>query len=240
MFNGLAARMGFGAAKIDAILNDDNIEQCGTVSGVIKIVGGNASQHIEAVDIHLMTLVKSEIDDKPIYSSFPIEKFSVPLNETINSGEEMEFPFEFPLHLETPVTALNISNNKCQVWLQTSLDIDNAIDPTDKDTINVYPHPTIAAILNTIAANGGYMQKADVEKGTLTGNGFKSTAGFYQEFEFKINGREVELSFIFEGDMVHCLIEKDRFIGGDSYTSVSLPVNASNENVYEFVLNYVF
>lgn len=239
MLNKLAASIGIGAAKVDAILNTPDVQQGGTVAGTIKIIGGKAEQHIDAVDIHLMTTVKTEVDDRPVYSSFPIEKFSVPLNETVGNGDLIEFPFEFELHKEAPITTLNIHNNKCQVWLQTSLDIDNAIDPTDKDLINVYPCDTVAKILDFVAMNGGNMIKADVEKGILNGGHFQSTSGFYQELEYKINGRETELSFVMDGGVVHCLVEKDRFFGGDSYSSFSLPVGASEHQIQEEVSKHI-
>jgi sporulation-control protein len=48
-----------------------------------------------------------------------------------------------------------------------------------------------------------------------------------------MNNKEIELSFIVEGSMVHCLAEVDRSMSfrGDQYISFSLPANAADSDI---------
>lgn len=47
--------------------------------------------------------------------------------------KEIDFQFLLPVH--TPPTI-----GKTKVWIQTGLDVPNAVDPKDRDYINVEPH----------------------------------------------------------------------------------------------------
>ncbi len=85
------------------------------------------------------------------------------------------------------------------------------------------------------------MVKADVEKGFLNGGNFSSRSGCYQEIEFSngalINKKEIELSFVLDGTLLHCLAEVDRSLSlrGDQYTSFTLPLSASDQDVAQAV-----
>ena len=85
------------------------------------------------------------------------------------------------------------------------------------------------------------MVKADVEKGFLRGGNFSSKSGCYQEVEFRsggfINNKEIELSFILDGGVIHCLAEVDRSLSmrGDQYVSFTLSRNASDSEISQAV-----
>ena len=138
---------------------------------------------------------------------------------------------------ETPITALNALKNQCHVWVETTLDIDFAIDPKDRDFVEVKPLPVADKIISAIEQAGFAMVKADVEKGHLRGSNFSSKSGCYQEIEFRnsgfINKKEIELSFILDGGVMHCLAEVDRSLSmrGDQYVSFTLSLNASDAEI---------
>ncbi|MEF1254777.1 sporulation protein [Vibrio sp. M260112] len=150
---------------------------------------------------------------------------------------EFERTFSYTVSEETPITALNALKNQCHVWLETTLDIDFAIDPKDRDFVEVRPLPVVAKILSAIEQAGFAMVKADVEKGLLRGGNFSSKSGCYQEIEFRnsgfISSKEIELSFVLEGATVHCLAEVDRSLSvrGDQYLSFSLQRQASDAEI---------
>ena len=136
------------------------------------------------------------------------------------------------------MTALS-GSHKCSVWLETALDIDYAIDPKDRDYMQIHPGPVVNHFIEAMDELGFAFAKADVEQGQLRGDGFSSRSGIYQELEFKPRGfatlriEEVELSFIVEPEQTHVLVEVDRRLRGDGYQSLTLPNTISAEEVLD-------
>ncbi|MBY7732192.1 sporulation protein [Vibrio splendidus] len=237
MFKKLKASLGIGAAKVDTVLDNIEVFQGGELSGNVHIVGGDVEQQIDLINLVLNTEVKVETEDSTSYETFSLGRIQAVEPFVIQPGETKLVPFRLKLNDETPVTALNAKMNQCHVWVETNLDIGFAIDPKDRDFISVHPLPTVAKIIQGVEASGMAMVKADVEKGFLKGNSFASRSGCYQEIEFRsggfMNNKEIELSFIVEGSMVHCLAEIDRSMSfrGDQYISFSLPANAADSDI---------
>ncbi|MDF2152349.1 sporulation protein [Vibrio sp. CAU 1672] len=237
MFKKLKASLGIGSAKVDTILEEMSVYQGSILKGHVHIKGGDIEQQIDAITIKLNTEMKVEVDDSVSYQTFIIDQLKAVESFVIRPNEEKQVPFELKLHDETPITAVNALKNMCHVWIETSLDIDFAIDPRDRDYIEVKPLPVAARVIQAIEQAGFTMVKADVEKGFLGGNGFTSRSGIYQELEFRNKGfiscKEIELSFILDGERIHCLAEIDRSLSlaGDQYRSFSLPLNASDAQV---------
>lgn len=237
MFKKMFAKMGFGSAKVDAILTTDQFYPGGTVEGRIEIKGGEVEQKISAINLKLKTIAKKEGDDSDFNLTHTLDEYAICEAFTLNPGAEESLEFAFELHPETPVTVIDVPDNRCKVWLETSLDIDDAIDPKDRDYLHIHPSPVIANFIDAMHQNGFKLKKADVEKGFLNGNGFKSVSGCYQELEFKPTGfgfssvKEVELSFVMQGDVTHVLIELDRRFAGDGYRSLTVASNASYQEV---------
>ncbi len=241
MFGKLKASLGIGAAKVDTVLDSMAVEQGESIKGVVHIQGGDVEQQIDAINLKLCTEVKVESDNGVSYQEFILGQLQAVQPFVIGANEQKQVPFELKLHEETPVTALNAIKNRCHVWLETTLDIDFAIDPKDRDYVEVRPLPVVAKVIGAIQSNGFDMVKADVEKGFLRGGNFSSKSGCYQEIEFRnggfINKKEIELSFVLEGGFVHCLAEVDRALGlgGDKYTSFTLSRSASDAEVQQAV-----
>ncbi|MCO1335408.1 sporulation protein [Microbulbifer sp. OS29] len=237
MFQKLKASVGIGSAKVDTVLQNAEWLQGGLINGSIHVVGGKIDQQIDAISLKLCTEVKVETDEGVSYERFVLSELQVLDPFTIGADESRKMPFEFQLHEETPVTILNARNNRSYVWLETALDIDFALDPKDRDPLQIGPLPVVEKVLDLIERSGFKMVKADVERGHLQGEGFSSQSGCYQEIEFKNNGlltsKEIELSFILEEGQVHCLAEIDRKFGmrGDQYHSFSLEHGASDEEI---------
>ena len=227
-------KMGIGAAKVDAVLTTDQFLPGSQVEGRIDIMAGDVEQEVAAIHLKLRTLAKSEGDDVDLTLSHIMDQYTLCEAFTLKPGEERSMEFGFTLHPETPVTVLDIPDNRCKVWLETSLDIEMAMDPKDRDYLHIHPTPVITHFIEAMTQSGFQMVKADVEKGFLHGDGFESISGCYQEMEFKPTGllggiriQEVELSFIPEQDRTHVLVELDRTFGGDGYRSFTLSSQAS-------------
>lgn len=237
MFKKLKASLGIGSAKVDTILDEMSIFQGSTLRGHVQIKGGDVDQQIDAITLKLNTEMKVEADDSVSYQTFTIDQLKAVEPFVIQPNEEKQVPFELKLHDETPITAVSALKNQCHVWVETTLDIGFAIDPRDRDYVEVKPLSVVSRVIRSIEQAGFTMVKADVEKGFLRGNGFSSRSGIYQELEFRNNGfistKEIELSFILDGAVVHCLVEIDRSfsMSGDQYRSFTLPLDASDSQV---------
>lgn len=241
MFGKLKASLGIGAAKVDTVLDSMSVFQGETLKGTVHIKGGDVEQQIDAINLKLCTEVKVESDESTSYQDFIIGKLQAVQPFVIQPNETKQVPFEFRLNDETPITALNVLKNLCHVWVETTLDIDFAIDPKDRDFVEVKPLPVVSKVLSAIEQAGFAMVKADVEKGHLHGGNFSSKSGCYQEIEFRSNGfinrKEIEVSFILDGNLVHCLAEVDRSFSmrGDQYVSFSLAKDASDSEINSVV-----
>ncbi|WP_260258339.1 sporulation protein [Vibrio intestinalis] len=245
MLGKLKASLGIGAAKVDTVLESMSVTQGDLLKGVVHIKGGDVEQTIDAIQLKLCTEVKVESDNGVSYQDFSLGALQVVTPFVIQANEHKQIPFELRLHDETPVTALNATKNQCHVWVETTLDIDFAIDPKDRDYLEVLPLPAVAKVINAVQSVGFSMVKADVEKGYLNGGHFKSQSGCYQEIEFRgggfLNKKEIELSFIVAGNQIHCLAEVDRSHGlrDDQYVSFSLSRNASDSEISASVARIV-
>ncbi|MBR9827656.1 MAG: sporulation protein [Oceanospirillales bacterium] len=239
MLNSIMAKIGIGAAQVDTVPDSIDVTQGGRVTGSIRIKGGNAEQQIDRIELKLMTEAKQEVDDTQVRTGHMLGHYVIDEAFVLAAGEERSLPFAIELHPETPITVVPEGYNESKVWLETSLDIDFAIDPRDQDFLRVHPAPVVAACMRGMQEAGYRQVKADVEKGFLSGQGFRSTSGIYQELEYKPGGfglgwnriKEVELSFIYRRDAVHLIVELDRSFSGDGYRCLTLRPDANDDEV---------
>ncbi|MGR5331497.1 sporulation protein [Photobacterium damselae] len=234
MFTKLKASLGIGGAKVDTIVDNSVLYQGETLHGTIHIHGGEVTQQVDAIHLKLNTEVQVETEQNSHYEVLTLGSLQLTDSFEIEAHQQLEIPFTLALHDETPITALNASHNQSHVWIETTLDLNFAIDPQDRDYLEIKPLPVVEKILQTIENRGYTLAKADVEKGQLRGNGFLSQSGCYQEIEFRndsmFSDKELELSFVLEGSLVHCLVEVDAG-RGDHYFSFSLPLMATDNEI---------
>lgn len=238
MLKSMMAKIGIGAAQVDTVPDSVDVTQGGRVTGIIRIRGGEVEQQVDRIELKLMTEAKQEVGDSIERTCHALAHYRVEDKIMLAAGEERSLPFAIDLHPETPLTVVEEGRNESRVWLETSLDIDFAIDPRDKDYLRVHPAPVVAAFIRGMHAAGYRQVKADVEKGFLSGQGFRSSSGIYQELEFVPGGfglgwnriKEVELSFICRPNEVHVVVELDRSVSGDGYRCLTLnPLSGEDE-----------
>lgn len=175
-----------------------------------------------------MTRVEVETDEGEYQENHVLRAWRISEAFSIARGDERIIPFEDVLPLETPITEVSCPYNKTQVWMQTGLSIDMALDAGDRDFLRIIPTPAMAALLSAMETCGFRLYQADVEKGFLKGHAFQSRSGCYQELEFRPTGRgrlsvnEVEVSFVPEQDRTHVMLEADRTFRRDKITSLTL------------------
>ena len=94
----------------------------------------------------------------------------------------------------------------------------------------------------SISQSGYRLFKVDIEAGGVRGSGFQSHLPCYQEYEFKPESRsffgakELEVTFVDNGQETGVLIEIDRAFLGDGYRSISIPNHCSTvESVRPYI-----
>jgi sporulation-control protein len=210
MIQKVLASIGIGNAKVDTKLHRERLTAGDVVSGVIEVVGGNVEQQIDTIYLTLYTTFVKEANDTKIYDKAVVARFTVSEPFTIREGEVREIPFSFNLPYTTPLT-----RGKTKVWIQTELDIKLAVDPSDKDMIQVLPSPLAANVLEAIRQLGFRMISAECERAPYT---MKTPMPFIQEFEFSARNSpftryldELELTFINQSSAhVELLLQIDR------------------------------
>lgn len=207
LFNRILASIGIGGTKVDTRLEESRYQAGDEVQGAVYIQGGNLEQRIEGIYLHLLTRYVREKDDRKQTYTEALARFRLSGAILVRPNEQLEVPFSFVLPLHTPATF-----DRVQVWVKTSLDIENAVDPDDNDSLQILPHPHSAAVLEAIESLGFRIRKVENEYAPRYGRGLP----FVQEFEFQPGGHyygrldELEAVFYPADDGVEVLLEVDR------------------------------
>jgi sporulation-control protein len=216
LFNKVFASIGIGSAKVDTILEKDTLMIGEEVKGVVNVKGGNVEQDIDSIYLSLHTTYIRESNDRKYTDTLNLGTFKITESFTIKPNESKQLPFTFLLPIDTPMTF-----GKTKVWIQTGLDIKNAVDPTDKDMIKIVPNPLISAVFHSLSDLGFQFRKADCEKAPYF---FKQRLPIIQEFEFvpthgPFRGKLDELEIVFYNqskDSTNIFMEVDRKARGIS------------------------
>jgi sporulation-control protein len=206
-FNRILASIGIGGTKVDTRLEDSRYYPGDEVRGAVYIQGGSMEQRIEGIYLHLLTRYVREKDDHKMTYTEALAKYRLSGAIQVRPNEQLEVPFAITLPLNTPSTF-----DRVQVWVKTSLDIENAVDPDDDDALQIMPHPHAGVVLEAIEELGFRIRKVDNEYAPRYGRGLP----FVQEFEFQPGGAyygrldELEAIFYPTDDGVEVLLEIDR------------------------------
>ncbi|MAF15948.1 MAG: sporulation protein SpoOM [Marinomonas sp.] len=232
MFKKLLASVGIGKANVDAILKSDSLQAGAPFEVEVVIKGGDVAQEIQGLSFAVMTKAKATVETKEhereVQRSVVLQEWWQPLALTVEAGETLTKTFSLMLHPEIPASEL-AGVTIAKMWLQTGIDIKNGIDGSDKDPLTILPSATQRAVLDFISQSGYRLFKSDIEAGKVSAPGFTSHLPCYQEYEFKPDSfslfgvREIEVTFVDNGQETGVLLEVDRAFKGDGYRSISIP-----------------
>lgn len=213
VFDKLLARVGIGSASIDTQLNKDTFVPGETIEGEVAIQGGKVSQEFENLYLYIATEYKREVENSEgeettVWDKYVLTEHHLVDSFSLDPHEERNLPFSCQLPYETPITV-----GEQPVYVRTGLDISFALDPKDKDYIQVNPHPAIAQVLQALEHLEFHLHKAECEASSA----FKGRVPFVQEFEFRAGGSyqdfldELEVAFLLsDGEQLDILMEIDR------------------------------
>ncbi|MDH4618392.1 sporulation protein [Brevibacillus sp. AY1] len=196
MFKKIMAKMGIGAARIDLRLDRPGYRMGETATGIIRIEGGNVEQRI--IDLRVNLLMKVSVRGQDVIKqveSFPVKsQFTVQPKPAV---QEIPFSFELP-------DGLAISTPSVQYNLQTKLDVEMAVDPTDMDLITILPPEPVDRVLQALVRND-FRQKP--QSGRLTPYGQEFS--FFPGADLGVPLKELEVIFFATPEELRLLIELD-------------------------------
>ncbi|PFA62134.1 stage 0 sporulation protein M [Bacillus sp. AFS015802] len=133
MLNKFLSSIGIGHVKVDTVVHTPEISPGDHIRGEVVLMGGMADQPVN--EVQLLLLLKYEEDKKDSdfsYHEKDLDTITLDKIGTIRAGEEKRIPFEFPTDAGHPKTT-----DSEQTILRTTVDIPQAVDPTDEDSIVV-------------------------------------------------------------------------------------------------------
>lgn len=198
------ASVGIGSAKVDTQLEKDNVTVGEQLTGKVVVEGGKTEQQVDQINLFLMTEAAREVDDSTVYEKVKLDSFTVGDSFTIGEGETKELDFSFALPVNTPPTL-----GRTKVWVQTGMDVPDAIDPKDRDFIEVEPHRNMSTILEALTNVMGFqLRKVEME--------YSRRYSYVQEYELLPSGDfrgdldELEAMFFMKEDQVEMVLQIDR------------------------------
>ncbi|MUG94467.1 sporulation protein SpoOM [Scytonema sp. UIC 10036] len=207
MFKKFLASVGIGAAKVDTRLFNDSVVPGDLLEGEVHIVGGDVAQDIDDIYLKLATEYKRETEDSTYHEECVMVNYRLLERLSIQAKEELVVPFSLQLPYEMPLTL-----GGTPVYVRTGLDIKTAINPKDKDALEVRPHPLMHRVLEAVEKLGFHLHRVDCQYAHHFGGAYP----FVQEFEFRPTGNysspldELEIIFNLSPHELEVLMEIDK------------------------------
>ncbi|MCP3776131.1 sporulation protein [Paenibacillus sp. MZ04-78.2] len=208
IFKKVLASVGIGSAKVDTKLEHTQVSPGETLSGVAHIQGGQLEQQIGSIYVYLKTEYLQEDDNgKKMTYTAEIAKYHITDGFLLRPGDSMEIPFALEIPEYAPLTHRNTP-----VWVETGLDIDRAIDPTDRDEIEIVAGPNVLTVMGALDELGFRLREVTNEYAPS----FDGPAPFVQEFEyvptthFRRALDELEVLYFPRGDDLELFLQIDR------------------------------
>ncbi|MET7334961.1 sporulation protein [Nonomuraea sp. NPDC005650] len=214
VFKRMLGAFGVGAPSVDTVLTTPRIRPGGTLSGDVRLKGGDFDADIEHITLGLVARV--EIEHGAGVGEFSRAHVSGPF--TLRAGEERAVAFQIPVPWETPISEIGGQHLAgMQLGVRTELAIAKAVDKGDLDMVAVEPLPSQSRILQAFVSLGFHLKSADLEAGHLYG--VHQELPFYQEIEFyppaQYHGMlgEVEITFVTGPHGLEVVLEADKRAG---------------------------
>ncbi len=199
------ASVGIGNATVDTVLDRESVTPGETVDAEIHVDGGSAEQDVDRIELEVETRYRTEegYDDATVGRLNLRDSFTIEPDQSETYETSLEIPYATPLTM-----------GDARVWVETDLEISMAVDPEDRDPLEVRPTDRMQAVFDAAEDLGLSFRTADVEAdpyGRYVGR------RFVQEFEFRPAGGEfrgdldeVEVVFDPSADALDVYLEVDR------------------------------
>lgn len=167
--------LGIGSATVDTILPHTTVHPGDSLDVTVEVEGGSTDQEID--DIYFAVVTRYA--DEEGYETTAVSRSQLTESFTIDSGEAREFDATIEIPSHTPLTL-----GRTDVWIETGLDIDWAVDPDDEDRIEVEADDQLAAVFEALDQLGLTLHTAEC---TAAPRSLRHAGtSFVQEFEFRV------------------------------------------------------
>jgi len=195
----LLSSIGIGSATVDTILPAETIRPGETVRLRVEMVGGDAEQTIDGMYFRL------EAEAEGV-EEITVDEYVVEEGLTLQSGAERTRYVDVDVPLWTPLTL-----GETTVWLETGLDIDWAVDPTDSDALEVVPEQFVAALLDAVDALDFAFEGTSVERVPWVDDApFAQKLRFRPDGQFRQSITDLVVTVVPRGDDVRLFVEIDQ------------------------------
>ncbi|MEU3855643.1 sporulation protein [Streptomyces sp. NPDC029554] len=214
VFKRLLGALGVGGPTVDTVLDPAPVRPGGTLTGRVRLKGGNADFEIEHITLELVARVEAEHEGGESEGVVAFDRCTVGGGFRLAGGEEREVPFGVTVPWETPITELHGQSLGVVLGVRTELSVAGARDKGDLDPLNVAPLPAQEAVLEALGGLGFGFRSADLEYGRIGGTGQRLP--FHQEIELVPSPRyahqvdEIELTFLAGPGGMEVVLEADR------------------------------
>ncbi|MGA5554987.1 sporulation protein [Streptomyces lavendulocolor] len=222
VFKRLLGSIGVGGPAVDTVLNPGPVLPGASLTGEVRLKGGNADFDIEHITLELVARVEAETEGGEQEGVVAFERYVVAGGFRLAEGEQRSVPFSVTLPWETPITELYGQALGVVLGVRTELGVAGAKDKGDLDPLTVGPLPAQEAILEAFGQLGFGFKSADLEYGHIGGTG--QQLPFYQEIEivpspqFAHAVNEIEVTFLAAPGGMDVILEADKrgglFSGG--------------------------
>jgi sporulation-control protein len=193
----LLSSIGIGAATVDTVLPQAAVHPGEQVELAVEMDGGETTQRIDG----LYFTLKAEAGG----GTWVVARDAFEGSFELRPGEERTEHVRVTVPTWTPVT-----RGGPRVWLETGLDIDWAVDPTDSDDVEVEPDPYVAALFEAAAdLEFGFVSSAIEETPWLDDRPFAQRLVFEPGDRFEPTVSRLVLTTIPRGDDLRLYIQVD-------------------------------
>ncbi|RSN14749.1 sporulation protein [Nonomuraea sp. WAC 01424] len=218
VFKRMLGAFGVGAPSVDTVLATPRVQPGGTLSGEVRLKGGDFDAEIEHVTLGLVARVEFEHGDGEHAGAGEFSRVQVSGPFLLRQGEERTIAFEIGVPWEAPISRIGGQPlHGMALGVRTELAIAKAVDKGDLDEIAVEPLPSQLGILEALLQLGFAFKSADLEAGRLYG--VHQQLPFYQEIEFHPPARyagvvgELEVTFVADPAGLEVVLEADKGAG---------------------------
>ncbi|MEV4566118.1 sporulation protein [Nonomuraea sp. NPDC049419] len=218
VFKRMLGAFGVGGPSVDTVLTTPRIQPGGTLSGEVRLAGGDFDADIEHITLGLVARVEIEHGDGEGSGVGEFFRAQVTGPFVLKQGENRSIPFTVPVPWEAPISEIAGQQlTGMALGVRTELAIAKAVDKGDLDMVAVEPLPSQLRILQAFIQLGFHFKSADLEVGHLYG--VHQDLPFYQEIEFYPPAQhhgvlgEVELTFVASPHGLEVILEADKRAG---------------------------
>ncbi|MDF2710435.1 MAG: sporulation protein [Nonomuraea muscovyensis] len=230
VFKRMLGAFGVGAPSVDTVLATPRTRPGGTLTGEVRLKGGDFDAEIEHITLGLVARVEVEFGDGEGAGVGEFSRAQVSGPFTLRKGEERVIDFQIPVPWEAPISEIAGQRlTGMALGVRTELAIAKAVDKGDLDMVDVEPLPSQFRILDAFPQLGFRFKSADLEVGQIYGS--RQELPFYQEIEFypppQYAGSvgEVEVTFVTTPGGREVILEADTSSGrsaGDAIGRVTI------------------